>query len=233
LTEPAISLAFFDAEREVHGMARAGLTLLFSGKSPRTLSEPAAIKRHGETYRVGGEDLELTLEPASEPIELDGSSVRLCRATGRVGEARIDGLGTATETRRPPAWEELDALRALSAIFDERHAVLVLARRPRGAVGHGDELVSAALIADEEVRSVENARLSTVYDGEGRQRNAGLELWLPGEDFPRRASGSVSAGASLTLEGLRVNAAVFDWHMEGRAGAGEYSVIVRDEPAAA
>jgi hypothetical protein len=76
--------------------------------------------------------------------------------------------------------------------------------------------------------------VSTVYDGDGRQRAAGLELWLPGEDFPRRASGTVQAGASLSLEGLQVNAAVFDWRMEGRAGAGAYELAVRDEgPAAA
>ena len=80
---------------------------------------------------------------------------------------------------------------------------------------------------------VEDARLSTIYDGDGRQRSAGLELWLPGEDFPRRLSGTARAGASLTLEGLRVHAAVFSWHMEGRDGIGPYDIVVRDDPAAA
>ena len=49
---------------------------------------------------------------------------------------------------------------------------------------------------------VEDARISTVYDGGGRQRSAGLELWVPGEDYPRRGSGQVIAGSSLDLEGL-------------------------------
>jgi hypothetical protein len=40
----------------------------------------------------------------------------------------------------------------------------------------------------------------------------------------------VQAGASLTLEGLRVNAAVFAWQMEGREGSGLYELAVRDEP---
>jgi len=78
--------------------------------------------------------------------------------------------------------------------------------------------------------SVEDARVSTVYDAQGRQRSVGLELWVPGEDFPRRASGSVRAGLSLALEGLRVDAALVAWRMEGRDGAGSYEITVRDEP---
>jgi hypothetical protein len=87
---------------------------------------------------------------------------------------------------------------------------------------------------DAELLDVEEARLSTVYDGEGRQRSAGLELWLPGEEFPRRASGVAIAGSSLDLEGLRVHAAVFRWRLEGREGLGAYEVMSRrEEPAAA
>jgi hypothetical protein len=80
-----------------------------------------------------------------------------------------------------------------------------------------------------ELRSVEQARLSTVYNGDGRQRSAGLELWMPGEDFPRRGSGTAIAGSSLELEGLQVHAAVFAWHLEGREGIGDYELTVRRE----
>jgi len=108
--------------------------------------------------------------------------------------------------------------------------VLAVARRPRGAIGHGQEQVVAWLVSGGEARLVEDARISTVYDAEGRQRNAGLELWMPGEDFPRRATGTAVAGTTLSLDGLRVNAAVFSWRMEGRDGAGAYEVTFRDEP---
>ena len=81
---------------------------------------------------------------------------------------------------------------------------------------------------------VEDARISTVYDGDGRQRTAGLELWLPGEDFPRRAFGRLAAGASLALEGLDVHEAVMDWRMDTHTGAGFYELTVREPaPAAA
>jgi hypothetical protein len=231
VSEPAVSLAFFDTAQGLHGSARSGVTLLFERGAPRTLPEGASIERQGEGWRahVDGE-LELAFAPASEPAELDGSRTCVCRVEGTLGDARVECLGTATETETPPEWAELDALRAVSAIFDAEHAVLAVARRPRGALGHGHEEVSARLVQAGQLLEVEDARISTVYDGDGRQRSAGLELWLPGEDFPRRASGTVQAGASLALEGLQVNAAIFAWTMEGREGAGAYDLVVRDEP---
>jgi len=158
----------------------------------------------------------------------------LCRVSGTVAGSPVNCLGTATDTTRPPAWGELSAVRGLSALFDEGHAVLAVARRLRDVAGHGDELVTAALVDDGQVAAVEDARISTVYDGDGRQRHAGLELWLPGEDFPRRASGTVTAGTSLMFEGLRVQVAVFEWQMEGRSGVGAYELAIREPtPAAA
>jgi hypothetical protein len=138
-----------------------------------------------------------------------------------------------SETREPPEWEELDAVRTISALVDEQHALLALARRPRGAVGHGDEEVIARLVEDDAVLEVETARISTVYDGNGRQQTAGLELWLPGEDYPRRGSGLVIAGSSLDLDGLRVHVAVFRWRLDGREGIGSYELMLRMEPPAA
>ncbi len=93
--------------------------------------------------------------------------------------------------------------------------------------------MAAWLLADGEPTTVEDARISTVYDGDGRQRSAGLELWLPGQEFPSRGSGTVVAGSSLKLEGLEVHAAIFRWRMEDREGPGSYELWLRDEPAAA
>jgi hypothetical protein len=234
LTEPAVSIAFFDPAHRLSGMARAGLTLLFEGTTPRTLPQAPEIELAGERVRVRlGDAGAVELVPVSEAADLDGSTTRLCEVTGEVAGRQVACLGTATETRTPPAWQELDCLRSLSAVFDREHAVFLLARRPRGAFGHGDEAVDAKLLLAGAFVPVERARISTVYDRDGRQRTAGLELWLADEDFPRRASGSVEAGASLTLEGLHVNAAVFSWRMEGRDGTGAYDVALRESREAA
>jgi hypothetical protein len=231
VSEPAVALAFFDPDRGLHGSARSGVTLLFQHGQPQALPEGPDVRRDGDGWRAAlGNRFELSFSPICEALDLDGASTRLCRVTGTVGGGKVECLGTATETVTPPAWDELDALRGLSALFDQETAVLALARRPRGAIGHGQEQVVAWLVSSGEARLVEDARISTVYDGEGRQRTAGMELWMPGEDFPRRASGSAVAGTTLSLEGLRVNAAVFSWRMDGRDGAGAYEVTFRDEP---
>lgn len=234
MTDPPVSIAFFDPAHRLSGTARAGLALLFEGKTPRTLPDAPLIERSGDRVSATlGEAGKVDLTAISEAVELDGSRTRLCEVIGTVAGHRVACLGTATETATPPAWQELDCLRSLSAVFDREHALFALARRPRGARGHGEETVEAQLLLGGSFVRVERARISTVYDGEGRQRSAGIELWLGEEDFPRRASGTVAAGASLTLEGLHVNAAVFAWRMEGRDGAGAYDVALRERREAA
>jgi hypothetical protein len=236
VTAPAVSIAFFDPAHSLYGTARSGTTVLFEGQSATALPEGPEIEkgRRGRFKAKLADRLSLELDPISEEVDLGGVVARTCRVEGEVGSTRVEGLGTLSETRTPPAWDELDALRSVSALLDDEHAVLALARRPRGARGHGEERIVAFLIEAGEVLSVEDARISTVYDGDGRQRSAGLELWLPGEDFPRRGSGSAIAGSSLELEGLIVHAAVFRWRVEGREGLGAYELMVREEaPAAA
>jgi hypothetical protein len=232
VSDPAISLGFFDPAQELHGTLRSGVAVVFEGNSGRTLDSLPDISASGSVYRaVVGDQVELELEPFSPAAELGGASARVARVRGRALGRDVACLGTVGETREPPAWADLDAVRLVSAVFDEEHALLAAARRPRGAKGHGDELVTAHLIAGGELLSIEDARISTVYDGQGRQRSAGLELWMPGEDFPRRASGSVRAGLSLALEGLRVDLGLVAWRMEGRDGTGTYEITVRaDEP---
>jgi hypothetical protein len=230
VSEPALSLAFFDPDRKLSGTARAGATLIFEGQRVRTLAEPPDLDRDGDRFTARlGSDLDIALEPLGESARLPGSESWLCAVEGTVGGERVSCLGSATITGEPPAWAELDLIRAVSAVLDRENAVFLAARRPRGAVAHGEERVSAVIIAGGVALAVDDARLSTVYDPQGRQRTAGLELWLPGEDYPRRASGKAQAGASILLGGVRVDAAVFEWRMEGRVGAGAYELALRDD----
>ena len=230
----AYALSFFDADRELYGTVRSGATIMFEGRKPAAHAEQAHIDRDGEGWRaVLGERLSLRMAPVSPEVELGLMAASVCRVSGDVGGRGIDCLGMVAVTREAPRWDELDAVRSLSALVDERNALFALALRPRGAQGHGEELVHAALIKDGELLRIEDARISTVYDGDGRQRSAGLELWPVGEEFPRRGSGEVIAGSSLDLEAVRVHAAVFRWRIEGREGIGAYELMVRNEPPAA
>ena len=235
--ETAVALSFFDPARGLHGTIRSGLTLIFDGRQVTVERTSAQIERKGDGWhgRVGS-TIEVELTPTSDTADLGGVAVAVCRAEGTVGGQKVTGLGTAAETQRPPEWGELDALRAISAVFEPGLAALAVARRPRKAEGHDKELVRAALVENGELRAPEDARISTVYDGGGRQHSAGLELWFPGEDYPRRLFGTVQAGTSLELEGLFVHAAAFTWRMEGHTGSGLYELTTRrddSEPAAA
>jgi hypothetical protein len=234
VSAPALALSFFDAARDIHGTARSGATILFEDRKPLAFPQGPSIEpTSGGWHAELDGTLSLELETASPPVDLGGVKAHVTRGTGEAAGRRVDCLGTVSETEVPPQWEELDALRSISALVDERHALLALARRPRGAVGHGDEEVTACLVEDDALLPVESARISTVYDGGGRQHSAGLELWLPGEEYARRGSGLVIAGSSLDFEGLEVHAAIFRWRIDGREGIGAYELMVRLEPPAA
>ena len=234
MSAPALALSFFDAAHDIHGTSRSGATILFEGRRPVAVPEGPSIERSGEGWRAELPDrFSLELEPVAPEVDLGDVRARVVRVRGEASGRQVDALGTLSETEVPPRWDELDAIRSISALVDERHALLALARRPRDAVGHGDELVTAKLVEDDAVLAVETARISTVYNGGGRQRSAGLELWVPGEDYPRRGSGQVIAGSSLDLDGLQVHVAVFRWRLDGREGIGAYELMSRTEPPAA
>jgi hypothetical protein len=234
VSEPAVSIAFFDPAHGLHGTARAGATVLFEGASSRVLAEGPRLERRGGGWRAELEQaFSLELEPVAAAVELGGVTAQVCGVSGRVGQVKVSCLGTVAETAAPPAWSELDAIRSVSALFDRGNAFLAVAKRPRNVPGHGHEDVSAWLLHAGERLDVEDARISTVYDGDARQRSAGLELWLPEEDLPRRLSGTVVAGSSLKLERIDVHAAVFRWRMDDREGFGAYELAVRREDEAA
>jgi hypothetical protein len=234
VSAPALALSFFDAAHDIHGTARSGLTILFEGRRPTALPEGPQMDATDGGWRAELADgLSLEFEKVSPPADLGGVRAYVTRVRGEAAGRKVDGLGTVSETEVPPEWEELDAIRSISALVDEQHALVALARRPRGAVGHGDEEVVARLMEDEALLEVETARISTVYDGGGRQRSAGLELWLPGEDYPRRGSGQVIAGSSLDLDTLQVHVAIFRWRLDGREGIGAYELMLRMGPPAA
>jgi hypothetical protein len=235
VSDAPLAISFFDPERGLSGTARSGATILFEGSSATVLPDGPEIEARdgGWSAELAGA-LSLTFEPVAPGAELGDVTAHVCRVSGEAfGGKQIDCLGTVSATNAAPDWDELDALRSISAVFDPGHAFLAVGRRPRGAVGHDAEEIAGWLLADGEPIAIEDTRISTVYDGEGRQRSAGLELWLPDNEFPQRGSGTVVAGTSLKLDGLEVHAAVFRWRLGVLEGSGAYELWVRDEQAAA
>jgi hypothetical protein len=161
-----------------------------------------------------------------QPVRVTGSAT--------VSDARvaIDGLGQRGHSWGAPDWERIGLARTVSAWMGDDLAVSLTAIRPAGKRDQASEAVAASILerdeaGDARALAVADPRLSTTYDGDGRQRRAGLELWVDKDGWPRRAAGEIACGTSLDLGRLRLDCAFFRWHMEGREGYGRYDVLRR------
>jgi hypothetical protein len=155
------------------------------------------------------------------------------RGQALVGGERVavDGLGQRGHSWGAPDWDRIELARTLGVWMGDDLAVSLTAVRRAGKHDHAHEAVAATILARDGdgapvALTVEDPRLSTTYDGEGRQRHAGLELWVD-EEWPRRVAGEVACGTSLDLGRLRLQCAFFRWRMEGREGIGRYDVLRR------
>lgn len=206
------------------------------------------------TWRVrfvgddGESGFDLALEARSEPAGLDRTTdaaklggmegyEQLVRVRGTAtvgGEAlAIDCLGQRGHSWGAPDWDKLSLARTIGVWLEGDVGVTLTAIRPAKARDHEHEATAACLFAatDTEIAAavpIGEPRVSTTYDDEGRQRSAGLELFLSDEDnYPHRAAGEVLCGTTLDLGRLRLDTAFFEWHMEGRSGVGRYDLLRR------
>jgi hypothetical protein len=155
---------------------------------------------------------------------------QLCRVSGTVrargGDRTIECLGQRGHSWGQPDWERLSLVRTISAWVDDELGVSMSAIRDTSAKHHDEEALSATLFAPEAAPVVE-ARISTTYDDEGRQRRATLELFDDPESWARRATGEVHCGTTLDLGRLRLDCAFFHWVVDGREGVGRYDILRR------
>lgn len=178
-----------------------------------------------------------TLAP-DDPAALAGGMQgyeQLCRVTGVAtvaGDRRaIDCLGQRGHTWGAPDWSRMALTRSVTAWLDDGFALTAIAVRPRGAASHAEEALSASVFlatGDDAVLAAvpaEEARLSTTSDADGRQRRAGLEVFLDEDDPGQRAAGEALCGTSLDLGRLRLDCAFFAWRGEGLTGVGRYDVL--------
>ena len=185
-----------------------------------------------------GQGFELAFEALGAPAELaaDEPAARLggmagydqpCRVSGRVraagSERSVTCLGQRGHSWGDADWHAIELARTVCAWTDRGSAALT-AVRPAGAA-HDAEATWGALWDADGVTPIEEARLSTTYDSAGHARRAGLELWAPGAEWPRRAAGEVLCGSSLDLGALQLDCSFFRWQLEGSAGVGRYDIV--------
>ena len=180
------------------------------------LSAPAVLDPEGPVTRAGG---------------MQGYE-QFCSVTGHVrhgGRAHpVRCLGQRGHGWGTPDWSRIELARTLSAWMGADRAVTLTAVRPAKAKHHDAEAVGGFHINRGQPEAIFDPRLSTTYDGELRQRRAGLELWMSEEGgHARRAVGSAVCGTTVDLGELRLDSSFFSWRMEGRVGVGRYDVLRR------
>jgi hypothetical protein len=187
------------------------------------------------SFASDGATFDLEVEAVSAPGEVAEGGMegyeQLCRFQGdaTIGGRRVtlDCIGQRGHSWGAPDWEKMALARTLGVWVGEDLGVSLLAIRADDADGHDRETVAAYVYEGGEPVRVLDPRLSTGYDGEQRQRRAGLELWIDEESHARRAAGEVVCGTSLDLGRLRLDCAFLRWHMEGREGVGRYDILRR------
>jgi hypothetical protein len=242
----------FSRRRPVGVLAQGGVPLAADADWGRLavagveLETRAPLARWRAAYAgVDGTGVEVELEAFGPPAEvgpeapaaraggLEGYE-QLCQVRGRArvdGRAiEIDALGQRGHRWGAPDWDRVGAVRTLSAWLPDGGGVALTAVRPAKARHHADDLLWAAVFGPDGPADVAEPRLSTVYDREGRQRHAGLELWVrEDDDHPRRATGEALCGSTVDLGQLALDCAFFAWRMDGLEGVGRYDVLRRTQ----
>jgi hypothetical protein len=205
-----------------------------------TIDDP--LHRWSVRFEDAGHGFALTFEAAGPPAEFDADEPaahaggmagyeQLCHVHGSVQlgpETRqVRGLGQRGHMWGIPDWDRIDTARYIGAWIEDGSAVVLRAVRPAGA-SFQEEASWATLLGAAGNLRVDEPRLSTTYDDEGRQQRANLELWVGHDDsYPRRATGEVVCGSTLDLGPLRLDCAFLRWHMDGRVGVGRYDLLRR------
>jgi hypothetical protein len=184
---------------------RHGFELRFEATSP-----PALIAAGDAVARAGGMEGYEQLCAVSGTVRAGGGAVQV-HCPGQRGHAWGE-----------PDWDRIESSRTVTAWLDHG-GITLTSVRPPGAP-HADELVWAAMLAGDGVLPIDEPRLSTTYDADGRQRRVGLELHGH-EDV--RGSGEVLCGSTLDLGQLRLDCSFFRWRIDGEAGVGRYDVLRR------
>lgn len=238
----AESLAFFEPEKGVLGIAGPQVSVMFSGKGDaqtlafavsdvQQLTTLSPTKWEAQMQSMQGA-FDLIWKARGHAAHLDSSDIEVCDVTGRVTEnakheRRFESFGIATSPSRrlgPPI------IRSISAVFDNGDAFFLNAYRPAVYHGHGDERNDAVIVEGSNPLAVADARLSTVYSKDDLHTQAALELWLHDDEFPRRITGEAIPGTHVELTDRDVALAFYNWTMGPHSGIGYYEIALAAPP---
>ena len=128
-------------------------------------------------------------------------------------------------------WDEIEALRVVSAALPDGRGLALVALRPAGAGGHGDEAVAATLVAGGAAEPVAEPLLSVESGGDGLPRRVGLELHAGTDALPLRVAADVTDSSRAREGGVERIRAALEVRLDGKRSAGAYDVLSAAGPA--
>lgn len=238
----AESLAFFEPDRGVFGIAGPQVSVMFSGKGDSrqmaySVSDVQQLTTFDSSHwqavmQSAKGSFELDWKARHSVAHLDSSEVIACDVSGKLTEhekreRRFGSFGVATLPSRRPG---PPVLRSIAAMFENGDCFFMNAYRPAVYHGHGDERNDAVLIEGGSGLVVADARLSTVFSKDDLHTQASLELWLENDEFPRRISGEAIEGTHIELTDRDVALAFYNFTMGPHSGIGYYEIALAAPP---
>jgi hypothetical protein len=238
----AESLAFFDPERSVFGIAGPQVSVMFSGKGEeqtmayavsdtQQITTLSSSRWQAQMQSMNG-SFELDWKSRDQGATLDSSDIIVCDVSGKLAENgkrertfKSTGISTLPSRRQGPP-----VLRSIAAVFDNGDSFFLNAYKPAVYHGHGDERNDAVIIEEGNSLQIADARLSTVFSKDDLHTQASLELWPHDDDFPRRISGEAIPGTHIELTDRDVALAFYQWTMGPHSGIGYYEIALAAPP---
>jgi hypothetical protein len=191
----------------------------------------------------GDTGFELEARATSSPLDLnEGQTGAVAEAAGvdryeqictLGGQVRVKGRSISIHClgRRQHAWgaydwRRVERWRSIYAASEAR-GISVVSTRPAGSAGHGDELRSAQLVTGgEPPLAFEEVRISTVFGSDRLPAKAGLELFMPEDEYPKRVTGQALCAATVDDGGEPVQSvSFFRWSLDGEPALGAYETL--------
>jgi hypothetical protein len=205
------------------------------------MTTAAGLERWSLEVSGTAASLELQVDAVTPPLELlqglpaETTGIeqyeQFCRLSGTLTAGNhphpVNCVGRRVHWWGRFDWTAVDRWRTLYAASGEGHAVTAATALPAGGKEHGAELRVARAVGNEESPPFEDVRVSTVYASDGMPRKAGLELWTPGAEFPRRVSGEAVCGTRIRRGGHELLVNFFRWSMDGAPAYGCYEIVRR------
>ena len=169
-------------------------------------------------------------EPAVMTVELAAGegAMHLRWDPGPPEGGAADSRTSSWKLESEPDWRRLESLSLISARFDDGGALGLAGLRPRGARGHGDDVVIARLVdAEGQETTTSDALVSVEYDADGQPRRLGVELWSDPDSAPVRVAADREGAFETGVDAGR-DAVPMTFRRDGIAGSGRYEIMRPD-----